>query len=314
MVSERWTYTLVALALHVSSMPTLHAEPSDTQKVSARALMDEGHARRAKGDHKGALESFRAAHALVGAPRSGVEVGRSLLDLGRLVEAREAFLAVTRLPKKSDEPPPTLAARAEALALTDDLEKRIPTLRVVVLGATGPVDLSIDGRESAVALTEAVLLDPGPHTVRAASGKLERIASIALVEGERRSLTIELTTASGPTVAPVAPTRTVLILGLTTLGVGAIAGTATGLFAFSKARAAKAGCDGTQCPPSTHDDLEASRRFGTVSNISFAVAGAGVLIAIAGLILPPSEKRAPALGVRASPFVGLGSVGLTGTF
>src|SRR5260221_6585737 len=141
---------VIAVALLSSSLP-LRAEPTETQKASARTFMDEGYARRAAGDNKGALESFRAAYALVKAPRTGVEVGRTLLDLGRWLEARDAFLEVVHMPAAPNEPKPALAARAEAQALIDDLAKRIPTLRIDAKNATSAVVVEIDGKESKVA-------------------------------------------------------------------------------------------------------------------------------------------------------------------
>lgn len=275
------------------------AQMTETQKVSARALMDEGHARRAKGDHKGALESFRAAHALVHAPRSGVEVGRSLLDLGRLVEAREAFLEVLAIPAPPNEAAPSLAARAEAKAIAADLDQRIPTLTVTVTG-TLSARITVDGREA----KSETRLDPGEHVVKGSEGKEERTATVSLAERDHKTITLDFSAPPPPPVV-AAPSRTVLWIGLAVTGAGVVVGSVTGALAFSTASSAKNGCEGSQCPP-PHDDLFASRRYGTISNVAFAVAGAGAVVSVVGFF----TSRRPSI----SPAVGLGTVGLVGSF
>src|SRR5690242_13340717 len=90
------------------------AEPTAADLESARDLFKEGQALRAKGDLEGALTKFKAADALAGTPITGVELGKTLLQMGKLVEAREGFLSVGRIPTKPNESPQTKKARAEA--------------------------------------------------------------------------------------------------------------------------------------------------------------------------------------------------------
>jgi hypothetical protein len=290
---------LLALLLCAPSIAS--AQLTETQKASARALMDEGHARRAKGDHKGALESFRAAHALVHAARSGVEVGRSLLDLGRLVEAREAFLEVVAMPAPPNEPSPSAAARAEARAIAADLDQRIPTLTVTVTGATS-AHITVDGRE---AKTDT-RLDPGEHLVKGTEGKEERTATVTLAERDHKTITLDFSVPPPPPVV-AAPSRTVLWIGLAVTGAGVVVGSVTGALAFSTASSAKRGCEQSQCPP-PHDDLFASRRYGTISNVAFVVAGAGAVVSVIGWFTSRPERAS------VSPTVGLGTIGVIGSF
>ncbi len=317
MVSEsRARISLLCMALAFGQASISRAEPNETQKTAARRLMDEGLARRNKGDHKGALESFRAAHALVRAPRTAVEIGRTLIDLGRLVEARAALLDVDAIPQSPDEPEPSLRARAEAKAIADDLAKRIPTLRIDISGAASAVEVSVDERDVTKSLGAPMALDPGEHRVRATMGKVERRSVVSLAERDHKSVTLDF---AAPPEAPRAeepPPRTLMWIGLATTGVGVVAGSVTGLLAFSRGRAAKEGCEGSRCPPSTHDDLDASRRFGTISNVSFAVAGVGAIMTVAGLVFAPSAPKSGGTqgSIRWSAWVGVASVGLAGRF
>lgn len=321
MGSDRSRIDVATIAIVFSLLGSgsiLHAapsEPTETQKASARAFMDEGYARRAAGDNKGALESFRAAYALVKAPRTGVEVGRTLLDLGRWLEARDAFLEVVKMPKPPNEPQPAIAARAEAQALADDLGQRIPTVRVETTNAPGAATVTIDGNDRSVDASAPIPLDPGEHHLRATSEGVERTADVTLAERDRKTITLDFSpsTPQGATIHDEpSPPRTWLWIGVATAGVGVVAGSISGLLAFSKASAAKSACDGTQCPP-PHDDLDASRRWGTISNVSFAVAGVGAVIAVVSLLAPSSSSSStPTASV--SPWIGLGSAGVTGSF
>jgi hypothetical protein len=87
MVSRhRVFFTVVAFA--TTTAGALHAsEPTASEKETARGLMDEGHAKDDRGDHAGALESFRAADALMHVPTTGLEVGRQQVALKLLVAA-----------------------------------------------------------------------------------------------------------------------------------------------------------------------------------------------------------------------------------
>ena len=72
----------------VTLVPALaHAEPTAEDLASARELFKEGRALREKGDLPKALEKLRAAHALGQTPITGLELARTYVLVGRLVEA-----------------------------------------------------------------------------------------------------------------------------------------------------------------------------------------------------------------------------------
>lgn len=73
---RRFTRSLsLAIAFFVSApavtplaVRVAHAEPTAADKETARTLMQDGRAKRTKGDHAGALEAFRAAHGIMKVP------------------------------------------------------------------------------------------------------------------------------------------------------------------------------------------------------------------------------------------------------
>src|SRR5688500_3409778 len=135
---------LFALSL-VSSLA--FAEPTEAEKKKARVLMEEGDDFSSKRDYAHALEKYQAADALMGVPTTGIEVARTLASLGKLVEARDIALKITRSPVLPKEPDVFAKARQNAQTLADQLATRIPSIEVVVKGAApgARIDIRIDG-------------------------------------------------------------------------------------------------------------------------------------------------------------------------
>lgn len=325
--------------------PALAGEPSPSDKETARALFKDGEQKRKAGDLKGALEAFRAAHAIMNVPTTGLELGKTQAQLGQIVEARDTLLSVVRIPVVPGEPDKYPQAREEAKKLADQLEPKLASLKIVLThapsGATPKV--SIDGVEIHSATIGVVRKhNPGKHEVVVVVGKVEKTESVELAEGETKEVTFDLAPADAPPEkppedphdkppepkAPPPPEKPSYTLAWIGFGAGAaflVGGSVTGLLAFSKAGQAKEGCVDGKCPPSTHDALDASRTFGTISTISFGLALAGGVVGVIGLVTakpaPVAEKDAGAAsGLRLGPLqavtigVGPGSVALHARF
>ncbi len=321
MLLRRLLSALCALSLAVAPAPAAAQSASD--KETARALMKDGEARRAKGDHSGALQSFRAAHAIMNVPTTGLELGRTQAELGLLVEARDTLLAVTRLPVVPGESSNMPAARDEAQKLADEIEPKIPALTVklagVAAGATPRV--TIDG----VAIVDATIgvprrHNPGTHEIVVVAGAVEKRASVELAEGDDKTVTLNLggeAPASEADTSPEAPrgagTSPLVYAGFGAAAAFAVVGSITGLMAFSRAQRAKDGCDGTRCPPSTHDDIDSSKTYGTVSTVTFALAGAGAVVGVIGLFRAAPEKP-PANAGNVRLLIGATGITLAGSF
>jgi hypothetical protein len=321
-----------ALSLALATTATTRADDASDLET-ARLLLHEGNDLRASGDLRGALAKYAAAHAIVHRPITGLEVGRTHLLLGELVEAREAFLAVGRIPVKAQESQNTTAARLEAERLAQELEPRIPTLTIVVVGAPSGAapTLVLDGETLAAAsLGGPRKVNPGKHHVTAkAEGAAVAIADTTLAEGESRSVTLKLapsTTASGASSSSADPTlgrgtadegsRTspLVYVGFGVAAAGVIVGGVTGVLTLSKGSTLKDACPDGHCGPSQQDALHETRTLGTVATVSFVVAGAGAALGIVGLLSKPSPEPRPKTGISARLTVGLGTIGVAGSF
>src|SRR5882724_10846197 len=137
----------VALALCLCSA-TAAAAPTAQDKERAHALMDAGDARFEAKQYAAALEQYKAADDIMAVPTTGIEVGRTLERLGKLLEAREVLRRVSEFPQRADEPRPFSSARSRADRLLGDIAPRIPRITLEVAGLPDGVtpEVSWDGQ------------------------------------------------------------------------------------------------------------------------------------------------------------------------
>lgn len=322
-----------AFAVALSSPDAIaQGGPSAADMESARALYQEGKELREAGNPRGALEKFKAAHALASTPVTGIHLAETYSELGYLVEARETCLGILRMPISSDETARSAEARKDAAALARKVEPRIPSLVVRVEGVAEGVapSVSIDGQALPVAAIGLVRkVNPGEHRISAsAPGYYETKETVRLAEAENKELTLTLRPAPpgsvpppvGGTTAPPPPNATARSTGMSPLAVtgfiiagsGAAIGTVTGLLAMQKASELEDDCPEKQCPPDAHSDVDNGRLFGTVSTVSFGIATVGLAVGILGLATQDQEAEQSQPGV--SPWVGLGTAGMRGVF
>ena len=164
---------------------------------------------REKGDAAGAVERFKAAHALAHTPLTGLELGRTYALLRQLVEAREAFLSVARIPLMPEETFRAKTARSESALLAEQLRPRIPSLTVRITGVPADsVAVTIDGANVPTeALAAPRLVDPGSHNVfaRSTSGGTAE-TKVELGEGDSRDVELKIVFTGG---GQTPPTQTV---------------------------------------------------------------------------------------------------------
>ena len=328
---RRLVAALCAATLVTALAGSAHAQTA-ADRETARALFDDGKKKRDTGNVAGALESFRAADAIMHAPTTGLAVARSFAALGRIIEAREAAVAVEQLPVGPKESPAFADARKSASQLAAELVGRIPTLTVVLKGAqpTTEAAITVDGVAVPAAAAKAPRrLDPGTHVVVAAIQGGEVRGEITLNEHDAKSIELDVTdlvagkpqvakneTRPGPDDAKGSYSP-LLWVGVGVAVVGAAAGTVTGLVSMGKTSDVESGCGANnKCPPSTHDALDGARMFATISTVSFIVAGAGAGLTVVALVMGrrPSHEQATSSAPRVSPWVGAGSAGVVGSF
>jgi hypothetical protein len=318
------------------------ASPAAAEKETARGLMADGRAARARGDVAAAMKAFAGADAIMHVPTTGLELARMQAAAGLLVEARDTALRVTRMPEEAGEPPPFRQARSGAGLLESELEGRIPSIRVTVKSAPDgkrPL-VSLDDIEMpAEVLEQALRVDPGHHKVTARAGTIKVEQEVVIAESESKDVAIELprdSDSGGPVSLPFpsAVSRTtehlapndktrpgsrsmpaLAISGFSVAGTGALTGLVAGLVAIGKTSAVRSSGEcqdaGTLCNPSVAGAVRSAQTTSTLSDVAFAVAGCGAVAGVAGLLLGPSSPRTTS-GIE--PWFGPGALGFRGRF
>jgi hypothetical protein len=279
---------------------TAHADPTPADLESARELYRDGKELRQKGDLRGALERFKAAHGYGQTPVTGLELGRAHMQLGELVEAREVFLSIARLKVASDETDKSAQARAEAAELAEQVRGRIPTVIVKVSGSPPNAEpaVTIDGvNVPVVSLSSIRKVNPGEHTVAVRVGTHEEKRSVTVSEGESKDVSVDFAGVSSDPQPSVRRIHPLTYAGAGLAAAGLVVGTVGGVLALGKASSVDDACNGLSCPPSVKSDVDDGRTFATVSTIGFTATAAGLALAAIGLfVLKP--KSAGALGGR----------------
>lgn len=333
----RWFRRPLAVAVStfvVSAATTAAAEPSLSDRETARSLMDDGDAKRDKGDMKAALKSYEAADAIMHVPTTGLEVARAQAQLGLLLEARETLAHVMRLPAKAGEPAPFTAARKTAETLSNEIATRIPSVIVVVAnGEPGQTTVVVfDGEVIPPAAAQAPRkVNPGHHTVSARSGALEKKQEIDVAERESKTVTIDLkpilvdVPRPPETPAPEGPSSLPKVLVFGGFGLGAVGlgvGAVTGILSISKVSDVKKDCVNNICPIDRQGDIDSAKSLGTISTVGFIASGVGIATGVVGIILqgkqtsteaPPAGASATAT-TRLRPEVGPTWAGVSGVF
>jgi hypothetical protein len=154
-------YAALAIVVVCSAITTrASAEPSDGQaKARAQGLLSEGTAAYGRGDYAAALDKFTAAYKIFPSPKLWFNIGQANRDLGRPVEAVEAFDRFLR--DAGDAPPETLA---EARRSAAELKTKLGQINVRC--PTDGAEITIDGKPVGSApLGEMLWATPGRHQI-----------------------------------------------------------------------------------------------------------------------------------------------------
>jgi hypothetical protein len=334
----------LVLAAFAFATPAL-AEPTAADKEVARGLMAEGRADRDKGNLQGALKAFAQADAIMHVPTTGMELARAYAAVGQLVEARDIALFVMHIPEAPNDPTPFRVAREAARAFDDELEPRIPSLVIRVTGIVEGVrpTVTIDGAPvSSDPPEQPQPVDPGHHAIVAKAGTATATREVDVAERDAKEVTLELGSPAAPAVVGAAGEKAqsrgqsiapILVYGGFGLAaVGIAVGAVTGIVSIADTNIIKSSgqCRNDLCSPAEHGALVSANAMATASTVSFAVAGAGAVAGLIGLLLRPSPSPSEAPpssnaardGTRAEggvvkriePWLGIGAMGLRGRF
>jgi hypothetical protein len=339
MASRNSPWVLAVGLAFLCFAPDTLAEPSAADKQTARSLMAKGRSDRDAGDLAAALKAFAAADAIMHVPTTGLELARTKAALGLLVEARDTALRVVHSPAGADDPAPFRRAREAASALSDDLERIIPSVTVTVSGvpAGAPLEVTLDGASLPTELLgEPYKLDPGHHVIAARSNQtqekteidvserdakdvpltlsVQQPSAVALADSTTPGLAAPLSPGSGRSPASVA----MIYGGFGLAGAALLTGSISGALSISRTNSIRSSpsCMGHQCSPAVRDDLAWADSMATLSTVSFVVAGVGGVIGIVGLMTgappPPAQSapEAPDKSARIKPWLGGGRLGV----
>lgn len=312
--------------------------PSSADRATARTLAQEGYEALRDHDYAKALDRFSRANGLVRAPTLLRDLARAQVGLGRLVDAHETYNTIVREGVSDEAPQSWIKAVADAKA---ELAALSPRLSWVIINVSGPAHprVTIDGApvpESSLGVKRAA--DPGRHELRAlATGYYTAKKTITVSEGETVNIAFELEDAP-PDAAPkneeeagtvsVAtvkdpPWRKPVTIGAFVVGGAGIAlGSITGILAMSKQNQLATDCANRTCGPNEKAALSNYHTLGMVSNIGFVAGGLATAAGVVLLVVKPQilvkQETPPTDAVKSSfhwsPFIGVGSAGVQGTF
>jgi hypothetical protein len=313
----------------------LAADPTAEEKETARGMMDEGHARRDVGDHRGALAQFQGAEALMHVPTTGLEVAREQAALGLLAEARDTLQRIVHIPPAADEPEAFRAARDGAKFLDDELARRIPALVINIrdVNSDAPMQVTVDDVQVPLAaLIAPFKVNPGHHVIVATTSGGAARKEVDVTDGQTATVVFDFATA-GPRAQPVPPgaarrpkdadlgTSPPIVpwlrwggfgLGIAGMGVGSV----TGAISISTTSSERSKCTNDRCPPTTWSGIDSARMMATISTVSFIAAGVGAALVIASFSIAGSTAAGNTARAtpRVSPWIGAGSLGVDGAF
>jgi tetratricopeptide (TPR) repeat protein len=186
-VKRRATLACAAMLLALVVTPAA-AQTSPNELAIAKGK--EGIERYHQGDYDEALALFQEADGLYHSPVLVVYAARSKRKLGRLLEARALFQSVIDEAIDAKAPKPWKAAKVDAATELAELAAEIPSVTIVLHGASPAARASLDDREVPVGV--AIEIDPGEHRFSVVDGGASQATTLAIQRGERERA-VELT-------------------------------------------------------------------------------------------------------------------------
>ncbi|MEM6790044.1 MAG: hypothetical protein AAF715_21165 [Myxococcota bacterium] len=317
--------TSPAIADQRSSTDTEAPPVTASDRETARKLMDRGKRSFERADYVDALASFVGADKIMRLPVTGLWVGKTLVRLSRLTEARDKLYRTSRLPAADNENEVLAQAREEAEVLHHEVAMRVPEVVLRFDGWDGKsrLEVRIDGD---VISTDLALLprglDPGPHRLVVRSTRHETLTlDFSLTEGESKRLRVVLNQGMGalsdgqgenPNVsrshaAKRGPSTWVWVGGGLAVA-GLVTGSITGGLAMSRSSCGETPglCDGGPDPV-----------LGTVSAVSFGLGGAGAIIGLVAALAGGDKSgtlESARSGLQLAPGTNSAGFGFTATW
>lgn len=313
---------LAPLCAEAQSKPGTSAAPSASSKPAskpadkraAQKLLAQGNQLVGEGDYLGALEKFKAAYDKFQSPKILLNIGTTLRQLGRNVEAAEVYENYLADPEHD------VAREKDVKRVLAEIDAVVGRLSVVVDDSAAT--LRLDGKQIELfAKGESRRVEPGEHTLMAEKPGTPPSVQTVLVKARQEHLVqLRFAPPAPPPPPPVSGTQRTL--GLALGGVGAatlLAGVVLGGVAVAQNDSAASHCyqGGKACDPDGVELDQAAKTSATVSTVGLAV-GTG-LLATGALIwlLAPSPSKSPSPSARwilMGPRVGGATLTIGGAF
>jgi hypothetical protein len=330
---------LVASSMLAGAAPARAQDQQAETVAAARSLGIQGVQLADAGKCPEAIEKLSRAEALYHAPTILGRLGECQVVVGQIVLGTENLNRVVREQLPANAPKAFKAAQERAAKVLETALPRIAHLTVNVEPQDAKPAVTVAGSPVPSALIGVERpTDPGKHVVVAtAPGYLEARTEVELAEGGHQAVTLKLVpdpstaVAAPPPVTTPAPadttsanagadsgkgTKTLAFVMLGVGGVGLVTGGVTGFLAMQKK--GDLDCPDKTCTGSQADDLDSANTMALVSTIGFGVGAAAAVVGVVLLATSNGSTEKPATasvaGVQVSPYVGLRSAGVTGTF
>jgi len=316
------------------------------ERAAAREAANAGADAFDAGNYEQAVELFTRAEALFHAPPHLLFIARSFEKLGRLVEAREAYLKLVREKLPAGAPRPFKDAQAAGAEELNAIEGRLAYVTVTVDGdEDGRAVVSMNGVDLPRAMIGIpVPVDPGTHVFSARTDRARSSeSSVTFGEGIRKNVALTLTPEFGasPPVEAGSPASgaftedtvesrassgsTQRLVGFVTLGAGAVVAGVGGAFLASsldsKSQAdALFACDATPegCTNEQVTEINAldadAREARYLAIAGFAVGGAAMATGLVLVLTAGSGEDSTARAPRVRLVAGPTWIGAAGTF
>jgi hypothetical protein len=285
---------LATAAAHAQPTP---AQPTSADRALGETLFREGRTLLGADRIAEACAKFAESQRLD--PQIGTELNLALCHEreGKTASAWAEFVEVAEKAALADR------QRAEyAHGHARDLEKKLSRIRVSVLAPAPDLTVKIDGRTiGASAWATAFPIDPGDHTIEAASAARKPYSRAFRVEPGPSTADVQVPALEEATAAPSAPApapepreapalpttaemhrdgsgrKTALAIALAAVGVAGVGlGSYFGLQTLSKNATANDHCPGDRCDQAGVDAGRDASTAATISTIAFAVGVAGI--------------------------------------
>jgi len=192
---------------------------TDLERATARDAANNGRKAFDAGKYEKAIDYLSRAEQLVHSPTHLLFMARAQAKLGQLVAAHETYLKISRETLAANAPKAFVSAQAAAETEQDALDDRLPSVTVVLQGATKAPELSVqmDGTPLPPAMIGIPIpADPGEHIFKASGPTISsEPVTVKLAEGAKQTITLTLRStgvtrpvAGGPARTSSAPAAT----------------------------------------------------------------------------------------------------------